>query len=166
MLKNKVKSKVKETDYAVINKHTGEVIADYELKQDKPKKQSYVLMFYTYISDRNLSLNPIMIKIIGFMDSKNMIRLDKPRKDYIAKNMHVNDNVIRITITRMCKAAMLINLGQSVYFANPYYFSKSNLSKTAELQREFADLQFSTPARKALKKKVKELADNVIKLAK
>lgn len=163
MLKQPKIRKVKATDYAVINKHTGEVVADYELKASRSAPHVYVLTFFNAIADRGLTITPVMLKIIGLMNGTNRVMLDKERRETICRKLHINDNIVKIAISRMCKAGMMKKIGNGCYFANPYYFSKSNLRNVNKLRKEYAELEYTTMIKKKVKKPIVS-TDNVIKL--
>lgn len=128
----------------IYDESTGEVIRDEEFKVTKKFKQShYYLTFYTALSKSDINLTGTMQAILGQMDSKNRISLDKSRLHTLQSVYKKSPNAIRVACCRMCKAGLLQQTDVAFYFANPYYFSKSNINQLRNIRFEYLEYLYT-----------------------
>jgi hypothetical protein len=151
-----------DSELAILNKKTGEILGDYNPKEARKQPYRYYLTFYAALTRAKISLTATMQVILGQMDGKNQISLHKQRLKILANNYDISINALKISISRMRRDNLIIRISPALYFANPYYFSKSNIANIENLRREYSEQLFATQKQKKSNKK--ELPENVIKL--
>ncbi len=128
----------------IYDEKTGEVFRDEDFKPTKKFKQShYYLTFYSALIKANVNLTATMQAILGQMDSKNRIPLDKSKLHTLQTVYKKNPNLVRVVCSQMCKAGLLQRTDTAFYFANPYYFSKANLIQLKNIRFEYLEYLYN-----------------------
>lgn len=138
----------------LVDENTGEKIGDYKPKAAKHKNYHYHIVFYSSYTKATKDIPQL---IIGQMDSNNKITLDGGKIKTLSCNYGLNPNTIRMTVCRMCNNGLMMRLSPTVYFANPYYFTKSNMHKVETLRREYAELLFDSRAKTTKAKRINSI---------
>ena len=129
-----------DRELAIIDKVTGEIVGDYKPKS-KHRHYHYHLTFYSAYAKATKDASQL---IIGQMDNKNRIALNKDKITTLAANYGISPSTIKMTACRMCSAGLMMRLAPALYFANPYYFTKTSIFRVEELRKEYSELLFST----------------------
>jgi hypothetical protein len=156
----------KELRQRIYDSATGEVIRDekFEPKKNKPHYH-YYLTFYSALAKAGVDITSTMQAILGQMDYKNLIILNKDKLKILGNNYGKTPNALKCAINKMYNQGLLQRIDTALYFANPYYFSKTNVYKLEDLRKEYADLLFNArqtvnPAeKKRISTLTKQLAD-------
>ncbi len=129
----------------IYNEQTNEIIRDeaFEPKK-KTKHYHYYLTFYSALAKANKSLSSTMLLILGQMDSKNKIVLDKEKLKILNSNYGVSVNALKMATSRMCKDGLMLRSASTIYFVNPYYFTKTSLYRIEDLRKEYSEILFNT----------------------
>ena len=145
---------------------TGKVLRDEKFEPTKRKPHyHYYLTFYSALTKADKSISSTMLLILGQMDSKNRVLLDKNRLHTLSNNYDISDNALKMAASRMCNDGLMQRTAPALYFVNPYYFTKTNLHLIEQLRKEYSELLFNTKkkAKSTEKKKItridKQIAD-------
>ena len=155
---------MEEKDESILHvgKDTGNIYGESKPKKLRRKPHTYYMEFYRNIVKSKAEVSFVMKAIIGEMDGHNLVVLDSGLKEKICNYYKINDNAIRTNLTRMIKRNLAIRKAPSVYFINPYYYTKANLFKLSELRNEYGELLVTKS-----KPKIKlEEPQNIIRLSK
>jgi len=129
-----------ERKIILVDAETGEKIGDYRPKKAKERNYHYVLTFYSAYSKIT---EDVKMLIAGQMDVKNRVVLDKDKIEIMSRNYKITEWAIRAVVQRMLKAGLMQRITPTLYFINPYYFTKTNLNRVEELRKEYSELVFS-----------------------
>lgn len=153
-----------ENNLVIMDKTTGEIFGEYKPKNAR-KKHIYFLVFHKNLAQSKANITPAMLAILGEMDRNNLIIMSSDLREKLSKYYNITQNAIKVTLTKMCRNNLAIRTGQSVYMANPFYYTKTNINKLNELKNIYSQITFSRPQRTSKKKdKLTGLPDYVIPL--
>ena len=133
----------KKEKILLVGDETGNVYGEHRPTQKRPRRtpHTYYIEFFRNIIDARVDVSFVMKAIIGEMDKgTNIIILDAGLKEKICNYYHFNDSTIRANLTRMLERNIAIRKASSVYFINPFFYTKTNLNKLKELRAEYAEI--------------------------
>ena len=131
-----------ERKIILVDENTGEKIGDYTPKR-KPHYH-YYLTFYSALASAKLNITFVMQIILGQMDTKNKIMLNTEKLRILSNNYGATNNAFKVAAHKMTSLGLMQRIGMGLYFANPYYFSKTNIGLVETLRKEYAEILFTT----------------------
>jgi hypothetical protein len=135
----------KELRQRIYDSATGEVIRDEKFEPKKNKTHyHYYLTFYSALAKAGIDITATVQAILGQMDSKNLIVLNKDKIKILSNNYGRTQNAYKCAVNEMCSQGLAQRIGTALYFANPYYFTKTNVYRLNDLRKEYAELLFNT----------------------
>jgi hypothetical protein len=145
--------KEKNDEFIIINKRTGEEVGAYTPPQKKitKKPHNFYLEYYKNIILAGVEVSAGMKIIIGEMDRlNNTVTLSAELKGNLCRYYKTTDSAIRTNLTRMIERNIAVRLAPSVYFINPYYYTKANEFKVGEFRNNYGAIVSTRKAQKEL----------------
>ena len=123
---------------------SGEIIRDEKFAPTKRKIKPHYHYHLTFYSAYAKATGDVSSLIIGQMDIENRIILDKDKLKIISNNYKISVGAIKMAASRMCQIGLMMRIAPALYFANPYYFTKTNVNRVDGLRKEYSEILFST----------------------
>ncbi len=127
----------------IYDETSGEILRDEEFKPNKKFKQShFYLTFYNAVIKADINITGTMHAILGQMDTKNRICLDKSKLHNLQTIYRKKPNLVRVVVSQMCNRGMMQKTESGLYFANPYFFSKANVNQLKNIRLEYLEFLY------------------------
>jgi hypothetical protein len=133
--------KLKDPEYLIVSKKTGEVAGDYVPRKPRRSGHKYLLVFSVNIGKANMIIRPVEYLILSEMNSLNIIDLSRSARAFICSEKKISESQLYNTYSTMIKKDLLLRINAGKFMANPLYVTKSNKNKTLELQGHYYRLK-------------------------
>lgn len=131
-----------DSDYSLLDNHTGEVI---EWKRTKVVSVDEFIMFFFASMPDLFKLKGLQLKVLmccwkhssynNVIEDGNIVHNDRLLKEYIRScGLEITDGAIDVIIHNLAKANILIKKCKGTYMLNPQYFFKGKLAEKSRLE--------------------------------
>lgn len=139
----------------IVDEESGEVRGRYKHKARK-KNHEYVLVFYKNLFKYKVTQLELLLLLVAEIDKDNKLIVTKSLRKRISSLLSVKEKTVRNAVTELVKNNIFIRINYSIYFVNPFLFSKTNLYHLNQLRIKFKNLlikKLEEDLKKAIKAK-------------